>query len=285
MLRFAQNDRMPLWLDPLVLRAVDALFALAPARLPPRDQLTRCRIISHRGERDDRAVFENTFAAFDPLRGTGVYGIEFDVRWTRDLVPVVFHDADLLRLFGDPTSLRDVTWAELRERRPEIPDLHGFVRRYAADFHLMAEVKHEHYPYPARQSALLAAALAPALAAGRCTVLSLVPEMFGWLPDIPAGATMGIARLNTADISAESLAAGRFGCSGHYALIGRRRIEAHHAAGQSVGVGFPASRSVLYREVARGVDYVFTNLAREAEGWRREALAQHGAAGTPAPPG
>jgi len=276
---------MPVWLDSVVLGAVDALFALRAPVLPPRERLEACRIVSHRGEHDNRAVFENTYAAFDPLRGSGVHGIEFDVRWTRDLVPVVFHDADLRRLFGDGARIADLTWADLRARRPEIPDLHGFARRYAGDFHLMCEVKYEPYPYPARQSARLAEALLPALATGRCTVLSLVPEMFGALPDIPAAATMGVARVNTAAVSQEALAARRGGFSGHYALIGAARIAAHHDAGQKVGCGFPGSKSVLYREIARGVDYVFTNVARQAEAWRREGLAQHDPAGSPAPRG
>lgn len=274
---------MPVWLDELFLGTVDALYALRPAPLPPRERLAACRVISHRGEHDNRAVFENTYPAFDSLRDSGVHGIEFDVRWTADRVPVVFHDADLMRLFGEPARLADLSWDELHARRPEVPDLAAFVRRYAGAFHLMCEIKHEPYPEPARQSARLAEALAPALAQGRCTVLSLAPEMFAGLPDIPAGVTMGIARANTAAISAEALAAGRLGFSGHYAFISPARIAAHHAAGQRVGCGFPPSRAVLYREVARGVDYVFTNAARQAEAWRRDALARHAAAGTPAP--
>jgi len=276
---------LPLWLDRAVLGGVDALYALQPPRLPSRERLAACRIVSHRGERDNRTVFENTFAAFDALRGSGVHGIEFDVRWTRDLVPVVFHDEDLLRLHGDPTRLADLTWAELQQRRPEIPDLHGFVRRYADEFHLMAEVKYERYPYPARQSARLAEAVLPALAHGRCTVLSLVPEIFGALLDIPASATMGVSRLNSGKISAEALAQRRAGFSGHYALISAAQIAAHHRAGQAVGCGFPASRAVFYREVAREVDWIFTNAARQAEAWRQEALALHAATGTPAPRG
>ena len=276
---------MPLWLDQLVLDSVDALYALRRAPLPSRAQLAACRIVSHRGERDDRRVFENTFAAFDGLRGSGVHGIEFDVRWTADRVPVVFHDPDLGRLFGEPARIADLSWPELQRRRPEIPDLHGFVRRYADAFHLMAEIKLEPYPDRPLQSARLAEALAPALAQGRCTVLSLAPEMFGWLPDIPARATMGVARLNVAAISAEALAQGRAGFSGHYATLGAARVAAHHAAGQVVGCGFPASRAVLYREAARGVDWVFTNVARQAEAWRQEALAAHEAAGSPAPRG
>lgn len=277
---------MPQWLERLVLAAVDAAYALPAPAKPTAEQLRRCRVVSHRGEHDNRGTFENTYAAFEPLRGSGVHGIEFDVRWTRDLVPVVFHDEDLLRLFGDRARLRDLTFSDLRERRPEIPPLNEFVRRYCDEFHLMVEVKYEVYPYPARQSARLAEDLAPALSRGRCTVLSLVPQMFGALPDIPAKATMGVARLNSAQVSDEALHAGRGGFSTHYAALSARQVAAHHAAGQAVGSGFPASRTVFLREAARGVDYVFTDVARPAERWRREALEfAEAPPGSPAPRG
>ena len=276
---------MPVWFDALVLDTIDAFFARRKYPIPTRAQLEACRIVSHRGERDDVNVRENTYAAFDSLRGSGVDGIEFDVRWTADLVPVVFHDTHLLRIFGEPDRICALTAAELRARHPEVPDLHAFVRRYTDEFHLMCEVKHERYPDPPLQSRRLAEALAPALARSRCHVLSLVPEMFAWLPDLPVRATMGVSRVNTASISAEALRAGRGGFSGHYAAFDATRVAAHHAAGQVVGCGFPASPSVLYREAARGVDFVFTNIARQVEGWRRQALAQLPAAGTPAPRG
>ena len=276
---------MPLWLDKAFLAAVDAAFALRAPPLPSRAQLEHSRIVSHRGERDDVTVFENTYAAFDSLRGSGVHGIEFDIRWTKDLVPVVFHDADLRRLFGDGTRIADLTRAELARRRPEIPDLQAFVRRYVDEFHLMAEIKLEPYPDAALQGRRLAEALAPALERRRVHVLSLVPAMFAQLPALPAGITMGVARLNAGEISREALASRRGGFASHYAALGAERIAAHQAAGQVVGCGFPASRNVLLREIARGVDYVFTNRAREAEGWRREALAQPAGGGTPAPRG
>jgi glycerophosphoryl diester phosphodiesterase len=268
---------MPHWLDQAFLRTVDALYALPRRRATPA-QLAACRIVAHRGERDDRTVFENTYAAFDPLRGTGIFGIEFDVRWTADLVPVVFHDASFARLFEAGGTLRETDLAALRLRFPQVPTLHDFVRRYCDEFHLMAELKHEPYPDPALQDRRLAEALAPALARGRCHVLSLVPEMFGWLRDIPARATMGVARLNTRAIGDEALVAGRGGFSCHYATLTRAQIARHHAAGQVVGCGFPDSEAVMRREIGRGVDYVFSNRALAMR-----ALVMR--AGSPAPRG
>jgi glycerophosphoryl diester phosphodiesterase len=272
------------WLDGALMRLVDALYSL-PRHAPTPAQLSACRIVSHRGERDDRGVLENTYAAFDPLRGSGVFGLELDVRWTADLVPVVFHDADFLRLFGDARALSQTDAATLAARYPQVPTLRDFVRRYCDEFHLMVELKAEPYPDPALQDRRLAEALAPALERNRAHVLTLQPSMLAQLPSIPAARTLGVGRLNSADISREALGAGRAGFACHYAVLGRRQIAAHHAAGQRVGCGFPSSGALLRREAARGVDWVFTNRALELERWRQQALRSMQAPGTPAPRG
>src|SRR6185503_4319061 len=43
----------------------------------------------------------------------GADGIEFDVRLTRDGVPVVIHDSTLRRTGGLPHRVADLTWAEI----------------------------------------------------------------------------------------------------------------------------------------------------------------------------
>lgn len=271
---------MPAWLDDALLRVVDTLYAL-PRHAPTPAQLAACRIVSHRGERSGRAGLENTYAAFDPLRNSGVFGLEFDVRWTADLVPVVFHDTHFARLFGDPGRLCDTDAATLARRYPQVPTLHEFVRRYCGEFHLMPELKAEPYPDPALQDRRLAEALAPALELDRVHLLTLQPSMLAQLPSVPASRTLGVGRLNAAGISREALAAGRAGFACHYALLRGRQVAAHHAAGQRVGCGFPSSSALLCREAARGVDWVFTNRALELERWRQQVLRSMRAPGTP----
>jgi glycerophosphoryl diester phosphodiesterase len=51
------------------------------------------------------------------------------------------------------------------------------------------------------------------------------------------------------------------GMAGHYALIGQRHIEGMHHRGFQIGTGFVNSRNCLYREVARGVDWLFSDQA------------------------
>jgi glycerophosphoryl diester phosphodiesterase len=70
-------------------------------------------ILGHRGA--SALAPENTLAAFSRAIADGADGIEFDVRLSRDGVPVVIHDASLKRtgLIDRPVS--DMTAAELEE--------------------------------------------------------------------------------------------------------------------------------------------------------------------------
>jgi glycerophosphoryl diester phosphodiesterase len=58
-----------------------------------------------------------------------------------------------------------------------------------------------------------------------------------------------------------ALREGYGGISGHYLLVGSRRIRRHQGRGQAVGTGFVQSRYGLYREVHRGVDWIFSDRA------------------------
>ena len=67
--------------------------------------------IGHRGA--SAIAPENTMAAFREAIAVGADGIEFDVRLTRDGVPVVIHDGTLRRTGGLPHRVADLTWSEI----------------------------------------------------------------------------------------------------------------------------------------------------------------------------
>ena len=70
---------------------------------------------AHRGlHTRDRAVPENSLEAFRLAARAG-YGIELDVRLTRDGQVVVFHDNDLKRLCGVDKRVDELDWAELQK--------------------------------------------------------------------------------------------------------------------------------------------------------------------------
>lgn len=69
-------------------------------------------VIAHRGNRV--AAPENTLVSFGQAVRLGADAIEFDVRVTRDGVPVVIHDADIDRTTDGHGSVESFTFDELR---------------------------------------------------------------------------------------------------------------------------------------------------------------------------
>ena len=70
-------------------------------------------IIGHRGA--SAVAPENTMAAFREAIATGADGIEFDVRLTRDGVPVIIHDSTLRRTGGLQRRVSDLAASELEQ--------------------------------------------------------------------------------------------------------------------------------------------------------------------------
>lgn len=69
-------------------------------------------LIAHRG--DSANCPENTLAAFRSALATGVDGIELDVRLSRDGMPMICHDATLVRFGGGRRPLAAQSAEELR---------------------------------------------------------------------------------------------------------------------------------------------------------------------------
>lgn len=107
---------MPGWLI-LILFFAALIYLAHPNRNRGKMRPWKKMSFAHRGLHDpDKGVVENTLAAFKAACDAGV-GIEMDVQLTRDLVPVVFHDASLLRLCGIDRRIRDIPYSELQSLR------------------------------------------------------------------------------------------------------------------------------------------------------------------------
>lgn len=85
--------------------------------------------IAHRGLFDDN-IKENTIEAFDNAFNNGYEGIEFDVRLTKDKIPVILHDSFLSRVFGVNGLLKNYTYQELLDNKIEIPKFEDVISRY-----------------------------------------------------------------------------------------------------------------------------------------------------------
>ena len=85
--------------------------------------------IAHRGLFYDN-IKENTIEAFDNAFNNGYEGIEFDVRLTKDKIPVILHDSFLSRVFGVKGLLKNYTYQELLDNKIEIPKFEDVISRY-----------------------------------------------------------------------------------------------------------------------------------------------------------
>ena len=91
--------------------------------------------IAHRGLYND-GINENTISAFDNAFDNGFEGIEFDVRLTKDKVPVIIHDSFLSRVSNGKGLVKNYTYNELlkfnfgKKKIERIPKLEDVINRY-----------------------------------------------------------------------------------------------------------------------------------------------------------
>lgn len=150
--------------------------------------------LAHRGLHGDR-VPENSMAAFAAAAAAGI-GVELDVHRSRDGVPVVVHDQDLVRLAGRADRVADMDVAELAAVR--LGDGDGGIPRLADAMAVLTDV-----PVMVEVKNLTAAAtpLEPAVASllathpGPVCVASFNPRSLAWFrrfaPDLPRVQTAG----------------------------------------------------------------------------------------------
>jgi glycerophosphoryl diester phosphodiesterase len=244
---------------------IDTFYAYWPQPFPGIDRLMGCKIISHRGEYDNRSVFENTLPALDAAGNAGVWGIEFDVRWTRDLHPVVVHDLDLMRVFGIDANVAELNLETLRARCPQIPLLSEVIARYGRKMHLMVEIKAEKYPKPVRQNEILDHCFAGLEPGDDYHLISLTPQMFDLINFAPVSCFMPIAMWNVRQFSEIALEKHMSGVAGHYFLVSQTTLSRHRTNGQHIGTGYPRSQNCLFREINRGVEWIFSNNAGQLQ--------------------
>lgn len=105
-------------------------------------------LYAHRGLHDNETgAPENSMAAFQKAVEAG-FGIELDIRLTKDSVPVVFHDATLKRICGVEGRVNDYTYEELQQfplgkSEERIPRFEDFLKLVAGRVPLIVEFKGE----------------------------------------------------------------------------------------------------------------------------------------------
>lgn len=127
-----------------VLLAFFVLWLTAPGCKCMRARRWRGRLFAHRGLHGPDAA-ENTLPAFDAACRFG-YGIELDVRFSRDGQLIVFHDDTLERMCRDARRPEELSVAELKALplmpvNGEIPTFDEVLRLIDGRVPLLVEIK------------------------------------------------------------------------------------------------------------------------------------------------
>ncbi|CEK12194.1 glycerophosphodiester phosphodiesterase [Legionella hackeliae] len=238
-------------------KCIDYYFAFIPRKQPVQSTFENARLIAHRGAHDrNKHIVENTDAAFTQALLYKCWGIEFDIHETADHRLVVNHDPTLKRLWGQDVAIAELTFQELRRQVPQIPSLEEVVKRYGKRMHLFIELK-----APFAAEAQLAKVLQPLTPCENYHLLSLDEAIFASLSQFPKQSLLLVAEHNNVKQFCElSLKNEYGGVLGHYLLMTKNILkQLQEGENQAVGVGMVDSKFSLYRELNRGVPWLFSN--------------------------
>lgn len=230
-----------------------------PWPMPSNEALKNVKIVAHRGWHDDETFKENTLQSFVKAYEEGLWGVEFDIRWTKDHIPVVHHDLSCKRVWGQDFKVQDKTFKELRLLIPQIPSLEEVVGILGGKIHFFIELKEEKFPKLLEQKATLDGILTSLKPTIDFHIISLStgPIQKFNLYDLKTYLLVG--DLNFLAMSELALVNGYGGITGHYLLATQEVLNNHHSLDQKIGTGFIRTMACLKREVNRDVEWLFTN--------------------------
>lgn len=237
-------------------RIVDVYFALLPRRKPSQERLNSAHLIAHRGAHNHaQNIWENTLEAFQLAEDIGCWGIELDVHVTADNILVVNHDPTLKRLWGYDIAIINLSFTDLRALVPEVPTLAEVIAKFGRTMHLFIELK-----APLSDAQTLVNVLQSLSPGEDYHLLSLDETIFYPLSQFPRSCLLLVALPNNnRQLCALSLKEPYGGVLGHYLLLTLPTIAQLRQANQNVGVGFIDSKYSLYRELNRGLIWIFTD--------------------------
>ncbi len=251
--------KYPAWLVNSFYFISDIVMAMIPRSVPNKNSLQHAKVMAHRGVYNNRDVKENTCKAFEGAMQAGNWGIELDIRWTKDVIPVVHHDANTQRVFNKNRLISDVTLQELQAELPEIPTLQKVVEQFGKKIHLVIELKQEDYTDVITRKACLQKILQPLTPINDFHIISLIPELLEKMNGFPSGTYFPIGLVSMLAINQLALDNDYAGIMGHYLFINNSIVQQQLLANKKVATGFSDSKNCLFRELNRGIEIISTN--------------------------
>ncbi|MBA2650196.1 MAG: glycerophosphodiester phosphodiesterase [Legionella sp.] len=247
--------------------SVDWYFSCIPRLKPQAIAASHVNLIAHRGAHKHAAGrIENTDAAFHKALELGYWGIEFDVHPTADDVLVINHDSTLKRLWGHDLEIAQLNFNQLRALVPQIPTLSEVVETYGRKLHLFIELKCR-----LKDQNSLSFALKDLTPCKDYHILSLNAARFHALSSFSKQSLLLVpVHNNVKEFCELSLKENYGGVLGNYLLLTNALINKLNEADQRIGVGFVNSKYSLYRELNRGIRWVFTNNAEPVSQYLKE---------------
>jgi len=104
------------------------------------------RLIAHRGGIVDDNYIEHSLDGLKAAIDRGYWMVEVDVRETKDGFPIVHHDANFSRYYGDSRQVAEMTWSQIQELRSTPGNarpllLDEFIEACQGKIRLMLEMK------------------------------------------------------------------------------------------------------------------------------------------------
>ncbi|MEV4340382.1 glycerophosphodiester phosphodiesterase family protein [Streptomyces sp. NPDC049590] len=225
-------------------------------------------MIGHRGTPED----ENTLRGLRDAAGAGASGVEFDVWWTRDGVPVLSHDPTVDRTTTGHGPIAAMTASQVRALRTErgepVPTLKDALS-FTAGRRLTAMVELKPTPTPAQLDSLLSVIRSTG-AAPYVVVHSFnadaVEAVRRAAPELRTALTHEKTRISGAQ-------AARYGTSLNVSryLATPSAVRDWHSAGLKVYVWTANQPQAWKKAKAAGVDAVLTDRVEPYRKWARTA--------------
>ena len=254
-------------------------------------------IIGHRGAAGHAP--ENTRAAFARAVGLGVDAVEFDVQFTADGCPVVFHDETMKRMGGAALRIRDYTHPVLERldigflhdaefRGERIPQVEDVARLVPPEVELHVEIK-DCDPVLEEHLLGLIGALERCGGLSRIVFSSPHEEMLVSLRKLAPRARTALLLFGDVRVPTDAARrAAHIGCSAvdpNMNLVSAELVDVCHRHHMNVFAFTVNERGTMRKLLALGVDGFFTDypdrLLDAAAAPGREA-ASSGGNGTPA---